>query len=786
MNRLRLFAVIALGAVGGFVSNAQTNESHNFVFQPPAVQKQVDSIFSRMTPEEKEAQLFGIRPQLLMDENMRLSPEKCRTLIPNGVGHLCQYASSHTLNPSQLRDFVKELRCWIRNNTQAGVPPIFHEEAISGFSGRGATTFPQHIGQACTWNPELIALKNEVTARQMRKVGATHALSPMIDLCRTAHWSRIEESFGEDPYLTGRLAVAFTSGMQKEGLAKGVAVTTKHFAGYGSKNEDDRLFMEEMLFPHEVAIRLGGSKSVMAGYHAYKGIPCSANKELLTDILRTKLGFDGMVISDYGAIAQQMTVFKCAKDSLTATANAINAGMDVELPEMSCYKFLLESVEKGLVSQERFDEAVKTVLTMKVQMGLFEPDEVFLPQGEVVLDIPEHRKIAYEMACQSVVLLKNSGILPLSDRVKKIALVGPNCDSPQALLGDYTYQSLAAFWWSIPVTPDFPKLVTLEDGLKRALPSSVEIAKERGCDWSEMSESKIDASGDPRLKRMKLLGQPGVGRPDWKKAIRLAEESDVVIAAVGENMYLCGEGRGRKGIRLPGKQEEFVKELLATEKPVILVIFGGRQQVVTELEPGCAAVLQAWFPGEEGGNAVADILCGKQNPSGRLCVTYPKDEDKEPVCYNTGYPDKSKVLYPFGYGLSYTDFSYNRLKTVSSAKTSDEWIEVSCLLKNTGKRTGAEVVQLYVSSEGLSVPMRSIQLKGFQRIELKAGESRKVTFKVSPQQLAYYDNEHWVIEPGRYTFKLAASSTDIRLEKTIRLIGDKIVLKKRNIFFSEE
>lgn len=785
MGKLKVIRFIVLFVIIGVQVEAQPNKTHNFVLQTPEVQKEVEAIFSRMTPEEKEAQLYSIRPQLLMDDSMRFSPEKCKELIPNGIGHLCQYASSHALTPSQLRDFVKDLRCWIRENTTTGVPPIFHEEAISGFSGSEATTFPQHIGQACTWNPELIYRKNEATAQQMRKVGATHALSPMIDLCRTAHWARIEESFGEDPYLTGRLAVSFIEGMQKEGFEKGVAVTTKHFAGYGSENDDSRAFMEEMLFPHEVAIRLAGAKCVMPGYHAYKGVPCSANKELLTDILRTKFGFDGIITSDYGSISQQIGVYNYSKDQFDAAMQSFNAGMDVEFPDKACYKHLLEGIRKGFISQVRFDESVKRVLAMKVRMGLFKPDEEFLPQDEVILEVPEHRKIAYEMACQSVVMLKNNGILPLTDKVKKVALVGPNCDSPQALLGDYTYQSLAAFWWSIPINPNSPKLVTLEEGMKNTFSTSVEINKERGCDWNEIKESQIDATGDPRLAQMKLLGQPGAEEPDWKRAMQLAKESDVIIAAMGENMYLCGEGRSRKGIRLPGKQEAFVKELLDTGKPVILVVFGGRQQVITELEPRCAAILQAWFPGEEGGRAVAEILCGKQNPSGHLCVTYPRGEDKEPICYNAGYPDKSKYLYPFGYGLSYTTFDYLRMQAPSTAKTDDKWIEISFTLKNTGKQSGADVTQLYLSSDGLSVPVQPIQLKGFQRVDLKPSESKKITFKVSPQQLAYYNGEQWVIEPGNYTFKIGASSTDIRLEKTVRLMGDKVLMSERSVFFSE-
>lgn len=758
-----------------------SNENLNFQLQTPEIRHQVDSIFAHMTFEEKNAQLYGIRPQFLMDEKGKLSVEKCAQLIPDGVGHLCQCASSHTLTPMQLRNFVKDLRIWIRENTTTGVPPIFHEEAISGFSGRGATVFPQHIGQACTWNPDLIYQKNKVTAQQMRQVGVTHALSPMIDLCRTAHWSRIEESFGEDSYLTGRLALSFIKGMQGKGLENGVAVTIKHFAGYGGTNDEERIFLEETLFPHEVAVRLGGAKCVMPGYHTYKGIPCSANKELLTDILRNRWGFDGMVVSDYGDISSN------DPSPLKAAINALVAGTDVELPEKNTYTYLEEGLQKGLISQKYFEQAVKRVLTIKVRMGLFQSDDIFLPKEDIQLDQPEDRQLAYNMAVQSIVLLKNNGILPLSDKIKKIALVGPNCDSPQALLGDYTYQSLSAFWWSIPINPQDPKLVTLEEGLKRIIPSSVTILKERGCDWNEREENKIESSEemDPRLKEMKLLGQPNVTIPDWNRAIQIAKESDVILAAMGENMYLCGEGRFRKGIRLPGKQEAFVKELLNTGKPVVLLLFGGRQQVITDLDPHCAAVLQAWFPGEEGGNAVADILYGTQNPSGRLCVTYPKDETNEMICYNTGYPKPEQVLYPFGYGLSYTNFAYSQMEAPKEQTIDKDWIEISCLLKNTGMRMGTEVVQLYVSPIDSNLPLRPIQLKGFKRIKLNPSEEETIVFKVSPQQLAYLQDEKWTITPGDYIFQIGASSTDIRLKKTVTLTGKKRIMDERTIYFSE-
>ena len=317
----------------------------------------------------------------------------------------------------------------------------------------------------------------------------------------------------------------------------------------------------------------------------------------------------------------------------------------------------------------------------------------------------------------------------------------------------------------------------------------VVIQHERGCDWSAALESKVNttAPGDDRLSKVKMLAIKGLPQPDLANAIKIAKESDVIIAAVGENLYLCGEGRERKGIKLPGEQEAFVQKLIATGKPVVLVLFGGRQQVITELESKCAAIIQAWYPGEEGGNAVADVLLGNVNPSGKLTVTYPKSEEQQKLSYSEGYQKDNEPLYPFGYGLSYTTYQYGNLSVPEKAKLEDKWIPVTCKVKNTGTRSGTEIVQLYVSTKGLSVPMKLQQLKGFQRVDLKAGEEKTVTFKVSPQQFAYYDVEKdkWVIEAGKYEFMAGASSQDIRLRKTLNLIGEKKEMEDRTVYFSE-
>lgn len=765
--------------------NKQKELSMVSPFSSSEIDLKVQKLMANMSLEEKLAQIEGIRPHEVLEDG-KLSLEKCREVIPYGIGHFCQFSSGLTLSPEELRDFVREVQHYLITETPSKIPAIFHEEAITGFATRGATTFPQQIGMGCSWNPEQVRKNTASTSKLMRAAGATYALSPMLDISRTAHWSRIEESYGEDPYLTSAMGLAFVNGLQGDDPATGVAATTKHFAGYGTQNDNPKELYEEYIMPHEVVIKLGNVKSVMPSYGKFKGMAVVANEEMLTSILREQVGFNGVVVSDYGAINLSYSGHKQADSPMQAGAMALNAGTDIELSTPICYPLLPEAVEKGLTSMDIIDDAVRRSLIMKARLGLLDENPVIGVDGDLDFDPPANRKLAYESACQSIVLLKNDGILPLKESVKKIALVGPNANTVHGLLGDYTYQSMISFWWSTPFDPNDPKLVTLEEGLKNRLGKDVLIQSERGCDWSAPLESMVSAGlGDDRLSKVKMIAIDGLPQPDLQKALEISEESDIIIAAMGENIYLCGEGRERNGISLPGEQEAFVQKLLATGKPVILVIFGGRPQLVNNLEEKSAAIIQAWFPGEEGGNAVADILLGHVNPSAKLCVTYPKTEDRQEVNYKNGYPENKQPQYPFGYGLSYTTYKYSELASPASARIRDERITLSCSIKNTGELAGTEIVQLYISPKDPDSGMKPIQLKGFQRVSLEPGEEKKITFRLSPEQLVQYNEGLWIIEPGSYEFKIAASSTDIRLRETLDLKGDRLVLENgRSIFFS--
>lgn len=750
-------------------------------FSDKKTQQIVHSIYNSLNDDERAAQLYGIRSSDLLGKDGKLSIDSCRKKIPFGIGHICQFACSLDFGKEELRAYVDSLQNYLLTETRAGIPAIFHEEAISGFAAKEATVYPQQIGVACTWNPELASQKTEQTAEAMRMMSSTLALSPMADVVRTPHFNRIEESYGEDGFLNARMTMAFIEGLQRKGLENGVAACTKHFLGYGGGSESpEKELMEEILLPHEVAMRKAGSKVVMTGYHAYNGTQTVANEYLIQDIIREYLEFDGLVVSDYGAVT-----YDCAnatKDLLkNRAADALNAGNDIEFSHGSSYPFIPELIKEGKVDRKTFEAAVKRALTLKVRAGLFDAENRNKPEvGN--LDKDEWRQTAYELACQSVVMLKNDGILPLKANNKKIALVGPNANTFWCMLGDYSYQSMQAFWFGGKIDGKNPDIVSLYSALKEKLPADVTLNYERGCDWSHSNEATIDKSGDPRTQRLKMMLMESADPTNYKRAMQLASSSDIVIAAVGENPTLCGEGRERKGIRLPGDQERFVEELLSYGKPVVLVVFGGRPQVLGDLADKCAAVFQAWYPGEEGGNAVADLLLGNVNPSGKLTVSYPATEAKGNYCYNYGLNDSNRIAYPFGFGLSYTTFEYSGVNNKVEAKTSDKSLSVSFELENTGDIDGDEIVQLYLSPLS-GQEMKPIQLKGFQRVSLKSGDKKRITFEMPMDLFAIYKNKKWNILPGDYRCYIGKSSVDLPVSVDIKLQGSTVVKDIRQEYF---
>lgn len=753
--------------------------------------QQVDELYNKMSQEERLAQLQSRFMDDLFDESGKLDTAQCRKLIPNGMGHFSQYASQKPMPANQLRDRVAQLQDWLINNTPNGIPALFHEEVLTGINTQDATIYPQQIGQACSFNTELAELKTKQTGIEMRKMGGLQSLSPMVDVCRTPSFNRLEESYGEDAYLSAAFGTAFVRGLQDGGLKKGVSTCSKHYLGYGGGGDaDEKEMMEEILMPHEAMIRLTENRMVMPGYHAVHGTNCVANAEILTDILRGYVGFDGVIVSDYTAIDQIPDL----EDNMQRAAAAINAGNDVDFPNGSNYALLPEAIKKGLVKPETFERAVKNVLKHKFRLGMFDKDAYLYSKDDITLDPPEDRQTAFDIASQSIVLLENNGILPLQTKTPNILLTGPNANSMWAMCGDYSYPSMAYFWKKTDVGSENPHIATLNEGMTKRMPQGFNLKYSRGCDWTEEIETKYDVvgAGDERAWEYEILHRKVESgeKANAAEALSMAKESDVIIAAMGENVMLCGENRDRKGIRLPGKQEQYVESLIATGKPVVLVLFGGRAMPLSEkIIKGCAAIIEAWYPGEEGGNALADILYGKISPSAKLSVSYPNVELNEPICYNYSDTKDSRIQWPFGHGLSYSTFEYSDLKIANEAKTSDEAVTLTFNVKNTGNVAADEIAQLYLSPTSKDQNIRPIQLQGFARVHLEKDETKTVTIKMYTEQFGFYTNtdgnRQWNIAPGKFTIKIGASSQDIKLSQDITLTGDKTNKPLREFYFSE-
>ena len=753
------------------------------------IEQQVNELYAKMPQEERIAQLKSMYMDELFNEQGQLDTAKCRELIPYGIGHFSQFCMQQPRDPNDLRNRAIAIQDWLMHNTPNGIPALLHEEVLSGVNTLGSAIYPQQIGQACSFNPELAELKTLQTSTTLRKMGGVFALSPMVDVCRTPSFNRLEESYGEDGYLSAVMGTAFVKGLQQGNLKTGVGACSKHYLGYGGGGDaEEKEMMEEILLPHETMIRLTGSVAVMPGYHDVHGIRCVANSEILQDILRGYVGFDGMVVSDYTAIDQIPNI----NDTIQKAAAAINNGNDVDFPFGANYKFLQEAIDKGLVKSEVLERAVKNVLRIKFRMGLFDKDAYLYSKEDIKLDTPEERQTAYDIATQSVVLLENNGVLPLKD-VKNILVTGPNANSIWAMCGDYTYPAMSYFWKMVMdvADRDNPHIVKLLEGMQNHKPEGLNVMYSRGCDWTEEIETKYGEMGDARAWEYYLLHRKvdAGEKADKTEALKMAKDADVIIAAVGENVMLCGENRDRQGLRLPGKQEQYVEELLKTGKPVVLVMFGGRAQVISGIAEKCAAVIQAWYPGEEGGNAVADILYGKVSPSAKLSVSYPNTEINEPICYNYNAEKDARVAWPFGYGLSYTSFEYQNLQVNSEAQTSDDFVELTFQVKNTGEVKADEIAQIYLSPTQESQKIRPIQLQGFARISLEPGQTKTVTTRLYVEQLGFYSHENnirqWNIEPGTFLVKVGASSQDIKLQQQLELKGKAVTKPLRDHYFSE-
>ena len=769
-------------------------------------------LLARMTLEEKVAQLGAVWASSLI-ENGRFSEASAGEKLVHGTGHVTRIGATTVLRPAQSARVANDIQRHLAENTRLGIPAIIHEESCAGYLARDATQFPQAIGLAATWQPELVEEVGRVIRRQMRAVGARQTLAPVLDIARDPRWGRVEETFGEDPYLVSRLGVAYVRGIQGDSLADGVAATAKHFMGYGASEAGlnwapaplpRRELLERILPPFEAAIREANLASVMNGYHEIDGVPCGASRWLLEDLLRGELGFEGVVVADYFTVSCLLSYHRIAADKSEAAARALEAGLDVELPMLDCYGApLVQAIEAGRIDVGLVDRSVERVLRMKFDLGLFEDPYVDATAAPAVFDTREQRDLARQVARQSMVLLKNEGeILPLARGLSRLAVIGPSSESIRLLQGDYSYPTHLEIVFG-PVRE--PGEASEEgDGARSSL---LPGPKASGLDLLEyfpptvgvLEAIRAAVSADTRVVTARGCEIDSTFEGGFEEAVALASECDVAVLVVGGRSGLIrgctsGEANDRADVGLPGVQARLIRAVAATGTPTVVVLINGRPLALADFFDDVPAVLEAWLPGEEGGHAVADILFGAESPAGRLPVTLPRAVGQLPLYYNHkpsgarsqfhgDYADLScQPLLPFGHGLAYTHFEYSNLELSSAEASEDGCLAISARIRNTGRRAGEEVVQLYLNDRVASVTRPVQQLAGFARIPLDPGESRLVTFRVDPGQLAFYDrNMRYVIEPGEIGVMLGSSSADIRLEGTLELAGEVREVRRADV-----
>jgi beta-glucosidase len=738
----------------------------------------VEDLLARMTIDEKIAQL-GSAWVFQLADRAGFSADKSRELLRDGLGQVTRVSGASSFGATEAARVSNEIQRYLVEQTRLGIPAIVHEEICSGLMAREATVFPQAIGLASSWEPELAEALADAVRVQMRARGAHQGLSPVLDVCRDPRWGRLEETFGEDPHLVARMGVAFVRGLQGADLEDGVIATAKHLVGYGASEGGmnwapahlpPRELHEVYLHPFEAAVRTAGLRSVMNAYNEIDGVPCASDWTLLTELLRGQWGFDGCVVADYFSIRQLADYHGLAADAAHAAAMALNAGLDVELPGTDCYGApLARAFEDGLVAEQTIDTAVRRVLRSKFELGLFERPYVDADAAASTGRRAAERDLASRIARQSLVLLANDGTLPIGPDIRSVALIGPNADDARNLFGDYTYPAHVESLLEMMRSGRNVFAIPAADGLDAAAaavdaPTVLEVFHDR-----------LDV--DVRFARG--CGVSDDSRAGFDEAVAVAAGADVAIMVMGDKAGLTddstsGESRDRASLDLPGVQEDLVRAVAATGTPVVLVLVAGRPLGSADLHGRCAAVLLAWFPGEEGAGAIVDALTGDASPGGKLPISFPRSAGHVPVFYGHkvsggrshwkgDYVDApSSPLYPFGHGLSYTSFTLSDPSLRETVVPSHGSIAAEVTVTNTGSRAGDEVVQLYVRDPQASVTRPVLELKGFLRVALDPGASRRLTFVLPVGQLGFYDRDlSYVVEPGTIEVSVGTSSVDL-------------------------
>lgn len=765
-----------------------TTTSRNTLYQDPSqpIDARVRDLLARMTIDEKIAQLGSVWAFEVM-EGMAFSEPRAQDRLKHGIGQITRIGGATNLPPNDSAALANAIQKFVIERTRLGIPVMVHEECCSGYMANGATLFPQTIGVASAWNAEITEAMGEVIRVQMRAVGGHQALAPVLDITRDPRWGRIEETFGEDPYLAGRIGSAYIKGLQNDSLAEGIIATGKHFVGYGMGEGGrnwapvfipERELREVFVRPFEAAIREVGLGSIMNAYHEMDGVPVGGSTAIMRRLLREQIGFEGLIVSDYFAVDMLAGYHRVVGSKTEAAALALEAGIEVELPSTNCYGDPLKAgLESGQIDIALVDAAVKRVLEMKFRLGLFEQPYVDPDSAIMVFDTPDQRQLALELARESMVLLKNdSDLLPLSKETARIAVIGPNAHSVRNLMGDYSY-------------PAHIETLLENDAFNTGRPDQLESI-ERPVEMVTLLEAirdKLPGADVQYAKGCEVLDDSTEG---FAEAVALAQQADVAVLALGDKAGLtddctCGEARDRANLNLPGVQGELLRAVVATGTPVVLVLINGRPLTLTWEAEHVPAILEAWLPGEEGANAIADILFGDYNPGGKLPVTFPRHVGQIPLFYNhkpsgnrshwkEHYVDTSvHPLYSFGFGLSYTQFAIDNLHIAQDAVQVSDEVVIRVDVTNTGSRAGDEVVQLYIRDQVSSITRPVMELKGFARVALDPGETKTVQFVLPVNLLAFYDRDmRYVIEPGTIEVMIGNSSANILCRGTFEITGE--------------
>jgi beta-glucosidase len=783
------------------------------------IDQRVRDLLARMSLEEKIAQLGSLWSRRMI-RNSGLDADRAREMLKHGIGQISRHSA--LMPPEESARTMNTIQRVLVEETRLAIPAIFHEESCAGFLAQDATCFPMPLALAATFAPNLVRKMGAVIRRQMLAVGARHTLAPVADVARDARWGRCEETFGEDVYLVSRMAVAYVRGVQGDDLKSGVVCTGKHFAGYSFSEGGlnwapahipDRELRDVFIPPFAAMIAEANLRSIMNAYQELDGVPCGASRYLLTDILRGELGFTGTVVSDYFTLPSLHNYHNIAAGPRDAATLGLEAGIDVELPERDVFDAPLgEAIDAGEVSLELVDRAVRRVLRAKFELGLFENPYVDPAAAAAAFDTPGDRALALEITRASIVMLKNeNACLPLRNGVRRVAVIGPTADSRRLMQGDYHYPSHhemiygsiperdqeragsakhnlqgtaapameagalaetlnAAARMNVDLAAHFPPTITVLEGLRLKLDEGIEIRSAHGCNAFD-----DDTTG-------------------FAAALECARWAELVVLCVGGKSGLVkgcssGEATDRATLCLPGVQEQLVAAIAQAGKPIVLVVIDGRPLALSSVIEKADAVLLAFPPGEEGGTAIAEVIAGRVNPAGRLPISLPRDQGQMPLYYAHkpsgqrsqfwgDYADLSCTpLFPFGFGLSYSTFTYSNGAIDAAEVTANGSLRISIGVTNDGPRDGDEVVQLYLRDKAGSVTRPVLELKGFARVPIRVGETRTVTFILDLSQAAFHGRGgRFAIEPGEMEIMIGASSSDIRFRADFRIVGERRIL----------